>query len=144
MPFNFLKKLGNDAANRFSGKTDLLEAVCAGAALVAYADGNCSDDEVATALSSVKDHPGLSAAFDDRTIENTLETIFGRAKNSRISRAGLYKEIEDVANNAESADVVMMAVLDVADNNGIEEQEMAVLRTIASKLRVNLSNYLGS
>jgi len=41
--FNSLKKKFGGGVKKFSGKTDFLEAVCASSALVAFADGECSD-----------------------------------------------------------------------------------------------------
>lgn len=144
MPFGFLKKAAADMQNRVSGKTDVLEAICAGAALVAYADGNCSDDEVATTLQVIKSNAALSAAFPQNVIESTMDSIFDRAKGGRSGRAGLYKEIDDISGKPEDAETVMYAVLDVADNNEIDDTEMAVLRTIAQRLRLDLNRFLNS
>lgn len=146
MPFKKLfSALGGDAvANRLSGKTDVLEAVCAGAALVAFADGNCTDDEVATTLTAIKSNPTLNTAFSQSVIESTMDKMFDRAKGGRAARAGLYKEIDDISSKPEDAEMVMYTVLDVADNGGIDPQEEAVCKTIAQRLRLDYNRFLAS
>lgn len=144
MAFKFLKDLALAGTNRLAGHTDLLEAVVAGAALVASADGTIDDSEVITTLDTLKNNATISGAFDLSTIERTADKMFERAKGGRSGRMGLYKEIEDVAKNASHADTVMYAILDVADNDGIDDKEMAVLRTISQRLGVSLDKYLNS
>jgi len=142
MVMGLFKKFQGDITNRMSGKTDLLEAVAAGAMLVAYADNNADDGEIATAIAAVKANKALSAAFSQSIIERTMDTMYDRAKGGRSGRAGLYKEIEDVAGKPDDAEVVMYAILDVADNDGISPEEKAVLSRIATSLRMDLNKFM--
>lgn len=145
MPFKKLfGALGGDSlVNRLSGKTDVLEAVCAGAALVAYADGDASDAEISTAMTAIKANNTLNSAFSNSQIESTLDKILERAKGGRVGRAGLYKEIEEIAHRPEDAELVMYTVVDVADDDGIQDAEMAVIRSIATRLRLDHNRFIG-
>lgn len=137
-------KLGG-AGKRMSGRTDLLEAVCASAALVAAADGNIDDGEVAQALQVVQNNQALSSAFDARTIEQTMDKMLNRAKGGFSGRAGLQKEINDVANKGvfDDNEAVFLIALDVASADGdIGAKEKEVIAKLAKQLGVNPDNYL--
>jgi len=142
MPFGIFKKFTGNLTNKLAGRTDLLEAVCAGAALVAYADGDADHNELKAATKAVAANASLSAAFNPSQIERTMETMLGRAEGGRMGRAGLYKELEDVASNAEDAEIVIFAVLDVADSGGISDAEQAEAGKIARTLGLDIKNFL--
>lgn len=61
--FGKLKEKLTGGAARLNGKTDLLEAICAGCVLVGAADGDLSDDEAMVALDRLTNHDTLSKAF---------------------------------------------------------------------------------
>lgn len=143
MVFKKLFGAAKDAADKYSGNTDFLEAVCASAALVAAADGDISDAEVEQTGKIVRNNPILSKAFDSRTIEKTIDTMLARAQGGRSGRMALYNEISDVVNRApEMGEAVVLMAIDVAEaEGGISEQEQAVLNRIAERLRVDLKKY---
>lgn len=141
--FDKLKSTLTGGVNKFSGRKDFLEAVCAGAALVAAADGDISDDEIDAATKAVSSNRNLSAAFPSREIETTMETMLKRAQGGRVGRNGLYVEIEEITSDAEAAETVLATVLDVAEADGsISDQERAVVDRIANKLRLDVKNYM--
>lgn len=134
---NFMNKL-KGATNKFAGRKDFLEAVCAAAALVAAADGEIEDSEIDATVKTISANPSLSAAFSTREIEMTAETMLKRAQAGRTGRMGLYKEIEDIAGDAEMGETVYLTALDVSEPDGeIEPQEKDVLKKIAGLLKVN-------
>lgn len=144
MAFGFAKLKGmvTGSVSKFSGKTDFLQAVCAAAALIAIADGDIEDEEVAKTLELVTTHPDLSAAFDARQIEQVMNQMLQRAKAGITGKVGLYKEIDDVASDADMAETVFLTALDVANSDGqIEPQEQAVIDKIAAKLRLDPKKY---
>ena len=53
-------KKAEAAVQKFSGRTDFLEAVCAAAALVAAADGEIEDSEVKATVKAVKANKALA------------------------------------------------------------------------------------
>lgn len=141
--FDKIKSLVSQNMNRYSGQKDFLEAVCAGAALVANADGDISDAEIATATKTVAANATLSASFDNRSIETTMQTMMTRATGGRVGKAGLMSEITDVANDPDKAEAVLLSVLDVAESDGnISEVELAVCKSIATALKVDINKYL--
>lgn len=136
--FNFGAK-AKESINKFSGNQDFLEAICAGAALVAAADGSIDDKEAKAALTAMQSNKLISVAFGPREIE----ICFGKMESkvtTRSGRAELKKEIEEcVARDKTGSlgEAVLYACLDVADQGGIEENEEKVLREIAGLLRVD-------
>ena len=131
------KLLGS--ANRLSGRKDALEAVCAGAALVASADGNISNDEIAATLRAIGANPALSAAFPASEIERVADVMLKRAEGGRVGQSGLYREIKQIAADPEIAELVLLATVDVAEADGsIGEKERAVLAAISKDLGVPL------
>lgn len=138
--FAKLKSLLGDKAKKFSGRTDFLEAVCAASALVASADGDLDDKELLAAVKAVKSNAALAAAFDERTIETTMDRMCSRAVG-RVGKSGLYREIEDIKSDHDMAETVLLVALDVADSGGISPEERAVLAKVASSLNLDLAKY---
>ena len=128
--------------NKFSGRKDFLEAVCASCALVAAADGSIDDSEVAQTIKVIASNPSLSSAFSSREIEGTAEQMLNRAGAGRTGRMGLYREIEDIASDVEMCETVYLAALDVADADGsVSDEEKAVLHKIATSLKLDPKKY---
>jgi len=139
----FSKFTGNlkNKASKINGRMDALEAVCAACAYVAAADGDVSDDEVATTITTIQNNTILSGAFTTQQIEKCADAMINRARGGRSGRLGLKKEIQDVANDHEIAEIVFVAALDVADHGEIDEKEKKVLIDIAGMLGVNAKDY---
>jgi tellurite resistance protein len=135
----FKSKLSG-AAQKYSGRTDFLEAVCAASSLVAAADGNIDDNEVGAAIDAVKSNKIISEAFDARTIEATMDKMLGRAKG-RVGRNELKKELADIAKDFEMSETVLLTALEVADSGGISADEKKILQDIAGILGLDLSKY---
>ena len=140
--FGKLKEKLSGGAQRMTGRADLLEAVCAACALVAAADGNIEDSEVAQIAKSLSSHPVLSAAFSPREIEAVIDKMLSRAQAGRAGRAGLLKEIEEAKSKSDSNDLEMIVLiaLDVADADGdLGDAEKKVVETIGRTLGVNVT-----
>ena len=141
--FGLLKKKAEDATKKFSGRTDFLQAVTALCALVAYADGSATDDEINATKKAVKANASLAASFDARTVEKTLDGMLERASSGRSGRAGLWKEVDDIAHDAEQAEAAILAALDVAESDGdLGAEERAVLEKAARTTGVNFAALL--
>lgn len=140
--FNKLKNAFSGSVNKYSGRKDFLEAVCAACALVSAADGELEDAEIAQTVKGISSNPALAGAFSSREIEQTADAMCKRAQGGRVGRAGLYKELEDIASDKEMAETVLLTALDVADSDGqIEPEEKKVLEKIAQTFGLNLANY---
>lgn len=137
----FKQKL-QESMNKVAGNTDFLEAVCAGCALVAAADGDISDSEIDQTSKAIASNPTLAGAFSRTQIEKTADQMLRRAQAGRSGRMGLYKEIDDIAAQDEARETVFLAALDVAEADGnIDESEQAVLDKIAERLSLNPKDY---
>lgn len=134
-----LKEKLTGGAQRMSGRTDLLEAIAAACALVAAADGTIDDGEVTAMINGLSNHAVLGAAFSPREIEAVADKMLARANTGRSGRAGLVKEIEEAKAKSETSDLEMIVLiaLDVADDGGIDDAEMAVIEKIGKTLGVN-------
>jgi len=140
--FAKMKERFAGSVNKFSGKKDFLEAVCAAAALIAIADGEIEDEEVAKVIASITANPKLSGAFSSREIEATAETMFNRAKAGRAARVGLYTEISEISRDPEMAEAVVGIAFDVAESDGqIEPGEKVVIDKIAGSLKIDLKKF---
>lgn len=138
---NMLKSKLEGSMNRFAGKTDFLEAVCASTALVAAADGEIEDAEVEATVQSVSSNPKLAGAFASRQIEQTMEQMFERTEG-RAGRLGLYREIEDIKDDSDMSETVFLTALDISESDGeIEPEEKVVLSKIAKTLGLNPANF---
>jgi tellurite resistance protein TerB len=141
--FNKLKNAFAGKVNKYSGKKDFLEAVCAACALVAAADGDLEDAEIAQTIKGIQSNPELAGAFPSREIEQTADQMLKRAQGGRVGRNGLFKELEDIASDKDMAETVLLTALDVADSDGeMEPAEKAVLEKIAQTFGLNLASYL--
>ena len=138
-------KKAEAAVQKFSGRTDFLEAVCAAAALIAAADGEIEDSEVKATIKAVRANKSLATGFDQTAIETTINKMLERAAGGRVGRMGLWEEIREIAKDAELAQGVVLAALDVAEGDGeIEPAEKAVLDRLAKELSVDLTRLLAA
>jgi tellurite resistance protein TerB len=143
--FGFLKKNATEAVSKFSGRKDFLEAVCAAAALVAAADGEIEDGEIKATIKAVAANKALSAGFDSKTIESTMQGMLDRAAGGRVGRSGLWTEIEEVMKDVEMANAVALTAIDVAEGDGeIEPQELVVLERLATMAKIDLKKMLAA
>lgn len=141
--FGIFKSKAAEAVNKLSGQTDFLEAVCAAAALVAAADGEIEDKEVLATKKAVMANKALSARFDARTIEQTIDRMLDRAGGGRVGRAGLWSEIEEASAKPEFGEAILCTALDISDSDGeTEPAETVVLERLAKTLRLDLKRYM--
>lgn len=130
------------ALSKFSGQKDFLEGVCASAALIAAADGEIKDAELAQTLAIVKNHPTLSKSFKEAEIGKCMDAMLARAKQGRTGRMTLYNEIREIKVNPEKAEVAYLCALDIAESDGgIGAEERVVLNQVAKELGISPSKY---
>lgn len=140
-----LKSFVADKINRYKGNSDFLEGVCAACALTAGANGDISDAEAEATIKTIMANPTLANNFNARQIEQCAEAMFKRAQGGRMGRMGLYRELEDVAKDADMAEAVAIAALDVAESDGtIEDAEKAVLIKIGQTLGIDMNRLMAA
>lgn len=146
--FGMLKKSFGAAAKEvkaeYGENKDFLEAVCAGSALVAAADGEVEESERRKLVSIISNHAALSKLYQANVIEATAETMFKRAKDSS-GRQQLARELDDIKsrpNGAQMAEDVYLIAVDIANSDGeVEPQEAEVLKKIAARLGIDTSKF---
>lgn len=129
----------------YSKNKDYLEAVCAAAALVAFADGDLEDTERSKVIKLVTGHPVLGKMYQQTVIENTIDEMFKRAKDG-AGRQQLARELGDIKGRPEGAQMaedVYLIAADVASADGeVEPKEEEVLKKIANLLAVDPSKFV--
>ena len=91
-------------------------------------------------MKAVKANKALAQGFDQQTIDKTINAMLDRAGGGRVGRAGLRKEVMEVSKDAEMAEGVILAALDVAEADGeIGPEEQKVLESLAKDLGVDLA-----
>jgi len=142
--FDKLKGIATSVANVAvkADNKDLMQAMVASAVVVAYADGDLSDEEMATCSKILKTSSQLTAFGD--TPAKLFDTYCTKYEASgRMARVDLLKEIADVKDNEEEAIRVLVMGIEVADaDNDIDDLEMKMLNKIADTLGLNLSDFL--
>ncbi len=145
----FLNKLIGKAKNLAEtvipvDNTDLLEGMVASGTLVAYADGDCSDDEITTIQNILNSSTQLSAFGNQPSayFDSCCDKI---EASKRMGKLDLMKEIKEVGAKGVEEDSVRVLIIgiEVADaDDNIDDDEMKVLGDIAKALGLNLSDYL--
>lgn len=137
--FGMFKKKAEDSVNKLSGRTDLLEAICAAGAYIAAADGEIEDKEVEALVKAVKANSTLTKAYDARAIDAAVNKMLDIAQGgTRVGKMNLMKEIREGAKTSEDAELVVLVALDVSDADGENEPaEIEAAKKIARELGVN-------
>lgn len=119
---------------------DAVEATVWGAYSIAYADGNCDAKEIAVLEKTIAALPAFSPFAAE--IAQMSANIRARYEASpRSANAQALRELADVAGTVEAVDVLCLCI-DIADQDGIGEQEEAALQKIAQALQLPLDQYL--
>lgn len=124
--------------------TDLMEGMVAHGTLVAYADGDCSDDEVAIIQGILNTSTQLSA-FGNQPAAYFDSCCDQIEASKRMGKLNLMKEIKEVGAKGvkEDCERVLIMGIEVADADGnIDDDEMKVLTEVAKVLNLNLPDYI--
>ena len=112
---------------------DAVEATVWGAYSIAYADGTCDAKEIATLEKTISALPAFAPFAGE--IAQMSSNIRARYEASpRSANAQALRELADVAGTNDA--------VDVADNDGIGEEEEKQLKKIAQALQLPLDQYL--
>ena len=121
---------------------DLMEAIVAGAILVAYADGDCTQAELTKLADIIESNDNLKHFGSEigATIDK-YSLMFESGK--RLAKMKLMKEIADVnADETQKVEAFIIAI-EIADADGnIDEDEAKVLKEIGRTLGLNPDTYI--
>lgn len=131
--FNRAKKIQN---------RNVMEAIVAGALLVAAADGTIEKSELEKMTKLLQANDNLEA-FKGREInkviskfESVLEADFG------VGKKRMLDEISDIADNDDHAQEVLLTMLAVSKADGeVEPEEKAVILEVCRALRLDPKDY---
>lgn len=122
---------------------DLMEAAVYGVFYVASADGEIEPSEIEKIDRLLRNSSQLQGFGAE------LGNVIDRAKNDfneggpRIIRMNAERELADLANTPEQAEVVLNFMLTVAEADGeIEPEEVVVLERAAQKMGLRLKDYM--
>ncbi|EOW5675262.1 tellurite resistance TerB family protein [Escherichia coli O9:H4] len=119
---------------------DAVEATVWGAYMISYADCTCDAKEIAILEKTIAALPAFSPFAGE--IAQMSANIRARYEASpRSANAQAIRELSDIAGTPEAVDVLCLC-LDIADQDGIGEQEEQALKKIAQALQLSLDAYL--
>lgn len=121
---------------------DLMEAMVGGCALVAFADGECEQEEVKKIDELLRTSKALEGFGAE--ITTTLNRFCERLTASyRAGRIEILREIEEVKGDQREKEDVLIAMLTVAEADGeIEEGERKELDVVAQRLGMRLDDFI--
>ncbi|MCV5236447.1 TerB family tellurite resistance protein [Escherichia coli] len=119
---------------------DAVEATVWGAYMISYVDGTCDAKEIAILEKTIAALPAFSPFAGE--IAQMSANIRARYEASpRSANAQAIRELSDIAGTPEAVDVLCLC-LDIADQDGIGEQEEQALKKIAQAFQLSLDAYL--
>jgi tellurite resistance protein len=131
--FNKLKGRAQKEVKNFTG-TPFLKASVSVAALIAYADGYASQDEEAKLLDFVKSTDAL-ASYELNDVKREYNEIVNQLKLDKIVGSGkAYTNIVKFKDKAESTTLIALGISVANVENGIDDDEKAVLKKVISSL----------
>jgi tellurite resistance protein len=147
--FGAFKKAGSAAVAEVQAargeNMDILEAYCAGGALMATADGQVEDSEKSKVIRILVSSKDLKGLFDASVVERTFDNYAKKAVDS-AGRQELIEEFDDLKRMGDSQklrDRIFLFCKDVAKADGeIEPTEQKRLDVIARLLDVDASKFI--
>lgn len=121
---------------------DLMEGIVAGAVLVAYADGDCSSEELAKLQGIIESNDNLKHFGSE--IGVTIDKYSAMYESGkRLAKVKLMKELEDLQAVEKQKEEAFIIAIEIADADGdIDEGELAILKEIGKKLGLNPDTYI--
>lgn len=119
---------------------DDVEATVWGAYDTAYANGSCDAKEIAVLEKTISALPAFAPFAGE--IAQMSSNIRARYEASpRSAHAEAMRQLSEVAGTPAAVDVLCLC-LDIADNDGIDEDEEKALKKIAQALQLSLDQYI--
>lgn len=119
---------------------DAVEATVWGAYAIAYADGNCDAKEIAILEKTIAALPAF-APFCGEIAQMSANIRSRYEASPRSANAQAFRELADVAGTPEAVDVLCLCI-DIADQDGIGDEEHNVLKKISQAVQVPLEQHL--
>lgn len=121
---------------------DLMEAIVAAAVLVAYADGDCSTQELTKLQDIIESNDNLKH-FGSEIGQTIDKYSLMYESGKRLAKVKLMKEITDVAAEEEQKIEAFIIAIEIADADGeIDEDELKILTEIGRALGLKPEAYI--
>ena len=120
---------------------NLLEAIIGGSLLVAAADGEIQEEELASLGRQIQANPAL--AHFGAEIEKTINK-FEQMLNAgiRLGKMKILRELDDIKKNPDHAEEVFVNMLTIAEADGkIDPSELEILKEVGDYLNVSLRKH---
>lgn len=138
---NQQKTLAQESITRFKNK-DFLEAVVAGCALVAAADGKISDQEKATMAGFIQRDEALKVFDMSEVIASFNKFIAHFEFNAMVGKAEAFKAVHKIKANAEAARLLIRVCCAIGMADGdFGESEKAAVREMCVELGLNPADF---
>lgn len=135
------KASATELAGKYKENIDFLEAVCAGVALVAAADGEIEDSEVGAVQRLVSGNDKISACYQPHQINEISTKMLALAK-TQSGKQNLARQLDDIKGNPTMCEDVYLIAADIAFADGeLEPAEKETLAKIAKRLNVDPSKF---
>jgi tellurite resistance protein len=126
---------------KYGENKDFLEAVCAGVALVAAADGDIEDAEVGAVQRLVSGNEKIASVYQPHQINEVSSKMLALAK-TQSGKQSLARQLDDIKGNATMCEDVYLIASDIAYADGeLEPAEKETLAKIAKRLNVDVSKF---
>ncbi|EMO8910468.1 tellurite resistance TerB family protein [Escherichia coli] len=119
---------------------DAVEATVWGGYMISYANGTCDAKEISILEKTIAALPAFSP-FAGEIAQMSANIRAQYEASPRRANAQALRELADVAGTDDAVDVLCLC-LDIADQDGIGEQEELALKKIAQALQLSLDAYL--
>lgn len=139
----FLKKKSTNAVNAAinSANRDQMQALIAGALLVASADGQIEKEETDALDNILRAMPEM-AHFGSEITSTISRFTSMLAAGGTSARVQIMREIRDIKGSPEEKEMVFAAIVDIAKSDGqIEDAEKRELIKIANEYGLRPSDY---
>ena len=121
---------------------DFLEAVMAGAALIALADGQISSEEEQKMIRFIESHEALSVFSIKEAIKSFQSFVAQIQFDKDAGEAKAYRSLIKLNGNKEEAKFVMKMIISIAQSDGnFDANEKIVAKKIAKELKQNPSKF---
>lgn len=126
-----------DGVNNIKNKS-FLKAICAACALVAYADGEVTQDEIEKMMKYMSINDDLRS-YNPSEITSTFQKyVNGIEFDVNIGKVEAYSAIQAIKNNSDQSQKLCTVCLVIAKSDGsVDKEELDVIKDICSKLGVS-------
>lgn len=116
-------------------------SVMAGSVMVAFADGNCSDDELAKLESLINSNENLKHFGGE--INDQIARFTGMFDaGPRMGKMKAMRELDDIKASQEEKEEAFVMMLEIAEGDGeIDEKELAILKEVGNKFGIRLADF---